>query len=185
MIESSMLLQGNISEILFLVQQQRNNNVIIMVVIMMMYFIIERALVQIPPPTVKETPKDPKVGCQFFAWLKLPGSAVSIHKHKPSYPLGKALDDPKSKQIHGWGKRQNKGMVAGSRLGSAVLTGRGMCGGHWAWHMLRGTHTCVKGMGFYCSEMLFHTPRFCRLRGSPEGSLWKKRSLWILCGRKS
>lgn len=68
---------------LFLVQQQRNNNVIIMVVIMMMYFIIEKTLVQIPPPTVKATPRDPKVGCQFLpGWncqiLQFPSKSINL-----------------------------------------------------------------------------------------------------------
>lgn len=49
-------------------------------------------------------------------------------------------------------------MVPGSRLGSAVLTGRGMCGGHLAWHTCWGEHTRVKGTGVYCCEMLFHSP---------------------------
>lgn len=173
MIGSSMLLQENISKIVFLVQQQRNNNVIIiMVVIMMMYFIIERASVQIPPPTVKENPQRPQTWLPIFAWLKSPGSAVSIQKSiNLPYPLGKALDDPK--------KPANPGLVQEAEQSHGAWEQTWLCSADrkrnvwWSLglaHALRGTHTCVKGMGFYCSEMLFHTP--------PSPFLQTQRKSW-------
>lgn len=138
-----MLLQGNISEIFFFfVQQQRNNNVIIMVVIMMMYFIIEEALVQIPPPTVKASPRDPKVGCQLLpGWncqiLQFPSKSMNL----PS-PWAKLLVI--REQANPWLMHEaEQSHSAGSRLGCAVLTGRGMRGGHWAWHTGWGEHTHV------------------------------------------
>lgn len=129
-----------------------------MVVIMMMYFIIERALVQITPPTVKQTPKDPKGGCQFLpGWncqiLQFPSKSINL----PT-PWAKLLVI--QKQANPWlmqEAEQSHSAWEQTWLCSAdrkrnVWWSLGLA------HVLRGTHTCVKGMGFYCSEMLFHSP---------------------------
>lgn len=81
--------------------------------------------------------------------------------------------------------RQNRAIVLGAGL--AV-----QCWQEEEWGVVTGLGTRAEGNTHMCwgNRRLLHRdvvpqPHFCRLTGSPEGSLWKRRSLWILCGRKA
>lgn len=151
---------------------------------MMMYFIIEKALDQIPSSTDKETPKDPRVGSQLLpGWncqnLQFPSKSIKL----PT-PWAKPL--VMQKQANLW--LMHEAEQSHSAWEQTWLCRAGRKRNEW-WSLGLAQafreHTRVLREQCLLQWDVVPQPHFCRLRGSPEGCLWKRRNLWILCGRKT